>query len=158
MEVVGNHRDDQECIYVGNEEYRRLPVLGNLDLYLREQVFSPKRPFISGPYMRGGSSHTEGRLVSVPDNCKAEKFVAVFSERVIAIDGTGSSIDASSSSSSSLQRKCTLQEEDCPEELLYLILTDATLYIAEADFTSDCTFGEVPLLTVTHFHPLYSLW
>jgi hypothetical protein len=101
----------------------------------------------------------------VPVDCKAEKFVAVFHERVIAMDDPTIADPQSSSSSSSsplllLQRKPALAEEDYSrEELLrYLILTDATLYIAEAAFDSECTFAEAPLLTVTHCHPLYSLW
>ena len=173
--------EDQECSsYVGNEEYRSLSVLGNMDLYLREQVFSTKRPSrCSGPYMlllRGGGDSTpatttttttatatdDGRFVCVPVNCKAEeKFVAVFHESVIAMDDPIAADPHSSSSSSTLllrQRKPALQEEDSPEELRYLILTDATLYIAEADFPGDRTFGDAPLLTVMHCHPLYSLW
>lgn len=50
------------------------------------------------------------------------------------------------------------EEDISPEQLRYLILTDATLYIAAADFAGDRTFGQAPLLTVTHCHPLYSLW
>lgn len=91
--------------------------------------------------------------------------MAVFHESVIqitAMDDCPIAADPHSSSSSSTllmrQRKPVLQKEDNPEELRYLILTDATLYIAEADFAGDCTFGEAPLLTVTHCHPLYSLW
>jgi hypothetical protein len=180
--------EDLECSsYIGNEEYRSLSVLGNMDLYLREQVFSAKRPSrCSGPYMqlRGGgggggrdsrsaaaatTAVDDGCFVCVPADCKAvcreEKFVAVFHESVIqitAMDDCPIAADPHSSSSSSTllmrQRKPVLQKEDNPEELRYLILTDATLYIAEADFAGDCTFGEAPLLTVTHCHPLYSLW
>jgi len=171
--------EDQECSsYVGNEEYRSLSVLGNMDLYLREQVFSTKRPSrCSGPYMlllrgRGGGERgsrsaattaaDDGRFVCVPVNCIAEeKFVAVFHESVIAMDDPIAADPHSSSSSSTLllrQRKPALQEEDSPEELRYLILTDSTLYIAEADFPGDRTFGDAPLLTVMHCHPLYSLW
>ncbi len=175
--------EDQECSsYVGNEEYRSLSVLGNMDLYLREQVFSTKRPSrCSGPYMlllrgRGGGGERDsrsaattttattaaddGRFVCVPVNCIAEeKFVAVFHESVIAMDDPIAADPHSSSSTLLLrQRKPALQEEDSPEELRYLILTDATLYIAEADFPVDRTFGDAPLLTVMHCHPLYSLW
>ena len=161
--------------YVGNEEYSSLSVRDNMDLYLREQVFSDKRPS-RGPYMlrggRGGGGSSspvaaaaadDGRFVSVPVDCKAEKYVAVFHERVIAMDDPPIADPQSSSSSSPLlllQRKPALAEEDYSrEELLrYLILTDATLYIAEAAFAGDCTFAEAPLLAVTHCHPLYSLW
>ena len=85
--------------------------------------------------------------------------MAVFHESVIAMDDPIAADPHSSSSTLLLrQRKPVLQEEDSPEELRYLILTDATLYIAEADFPGDRTFGDAPLLTVMHCHPLYSLW
>lgn len=173
---VTTEEDQEGSRYVGNEEYRSLSVVGNMDLYLREQVFSAKRPSrCSGPYMllQGGgggggrdsrsaaaTAVDDGRFVCVPVDCEAEeKFVAVFHESVIAMDDPIAADPHSSSSTLLLrQRKPALQGEDNPEELRYLILTDATLYIAEAAFPGDRTFGEAPLLTVTHCHPLYSLW
>ena len=81
--------------YVGDEAHAALPVAHNLDLYFREQVFSPKRPSFPALYMRlVSNAYVESNVEDlgpadhwcdpnfIPIDSESERFLSVFRENV----------------------------------------------------------------------------
>jgi hypothetical protein len=82
--------------YVGDPEYRGLSVADNLELYFREQVFGVDRPSGTSPYIQELSTaqiksgaapavNSIADIVFVKEPQYPERFIAIFSERIIDV-------------------------------------------------------------------------
>ncbi len=178
--------------YIGDPEYRNLSVVDNLELYFREQVFGPDRPSGNSPYIQVVSSNSSAAtssdrsgssVVFVAEPPYAERFIALFSERIIditaeartsasngaasrggeaTISPTQSAADVNSTfmnrQRSGSQANQPTNEYVVPETRALLILSDLNLYMVTQDsFSSSQLFGDAPVPVLINSHPIYAL-
>lgn len=157
--------------YVGNSDYSQFGVIENLELYMREQVFSSNRPSFPSPYILStdiGPMKDMIPYVSPPPY--TERFVSVYREKVfvanntsdLSYDGNYTSLKCGDRDTTSLALSKELNAPDMIVSTPYhiLVATDMFLYVLK-DFPSlnrmtkaPYLFGDAPIPILVRVHPL----
>jgi hypothetical protein len=149
--------------YIGDSQYKSLNILDNLELYLREQVFNPKRPSYPQIYLHEDLGRKENlstglqhAMCLIAAYHPQERLVTMFCEKVIDITALekrrSTSYDAavSGSGTSLSTRSLPVNGDDdnddddvgatrgnlratSPEKSMALILSDHALYFISMD-------------------------
>ncbi len=176
---VGETYDDFASSYIGHNDFRRLRVIENLELYCKEQICAydsckAGKLFLSwGP--RKGDAISEDGVDEVLANKVSpnETFMAIFHETVNMIDkaeayshkdltkatgGSNGKKDRDTEGKMKIKRMREGIEEE-REELAHLVmLTSEAIYFIRADTLKPyATFDDAPLLRITRAHALASL-
>lgn len=157
--------------YIGDAQYKDLNILDNLELYFREQVFSPKRPSFPNIYLHEDLARREclpaglqHALCLIAAHKPDERLVTMFTEKVIDLNNSPRALrkQRSASSSASVASADEVAEgeenETSPERAMAFVLSDYALYfIAMEEVSPKLTFADAPVFTVYAHHPLYQL-
>lgn len=193
--------------YVGDTQYRNLSVLDNLELYFREQVFPSTRPCYPDIYLKeknsirnvsiagtdnssnssqqpaGNTSSlktTDYSLKFVPSFSSEEKFITLFSEKIIDLKDNpmyftaiGDDEDDVGTGRETLTRRFSKagttpvtpsvtaeagSEKLATEINAVIILTDHGFYMIDSnEINPKATFAETPLFTALCALPLFKL-
>lgn len=157
--------DDFASRYAGNVDYRRLRVVENLELYLKEQVFRVHKDREDSLYL-GWGEEEDGVLVK--RSAESEVFLACFAEIVHAcgrsVENDTVSKDGSTSVGSGSKKKDKKKSKSAkedpdgmPERRVLMVLSTEVLYFVDIDITPTVTFDKAPLLRVIWAHSLHSL-
>lgn len=157
--------------YVGNMDYEQFGVIENLELYMREQVFSPTRPSHPAPYIQCESC-IDGTVSYVTPPPYSERFVAVYREKVYMNSHTSHSPEGEYTSLRELSTDGSPQAAVAPKDVgvttvatpyVILVATDMFLYVLK-DFPrlkrttkSPYLFRDSPIPVLIRVHPLQCL-
>lgn len=155
--------DDFASRYAGKVDYRRLRVVENLELYLKEQVFCMQKGKEAFLYMSWGE---EDDSILVKRSVESEVFLACFAEIVHACNRSENdslSRDISSVGGSTKKKdkkkkaKSANDPDGVPERRVLMVLSTEVLYFVDIDISPTVTFDKAPLLRVIWAHSLHSL-
>ena len=143
--------------YIGNPQYLDYIVLGNIELYLNEQIFNTLE---ESPYLRlkGHDSNNGYKKVGCTNNSlKPEKVQAHYCEQVVDIKANNNKPHDVEDSKVSPKKKKNVDVEDIEISML-IVLTDINLYMIMKDsIKHTATFKDAPIPVLLRYHPLYLL-
>lgn len=160
--------------YVGNADYEQFGVIENLELYMREQIFSSNRPSFPAPYILSDQCD-DASIEYVAPPPYTERFVAVYREKVYI---SSSACEGSKGSEYTSLRELSGDGVGSPQQTakvstgsgsvvstpyIVLVATDLFLYVLK-DFPrinratkSPYLFRDAPIPVLIRVHPLQCL-
>lgn len=156
--------------YVGDDQFRHLSIVDNLELFLREQVFSTKRPCYPQFYLHFNSSASSevgsySPSKDIPGNSldysmqflspfsPDEKFITMFVEKIIDLKAK-----FPSESEVLFNLEPDKDEYRVDEREVAILMTDQGFYLLFIkDIPTTKVFADAPLLTISYAYPLYKL-